>query len=82
MSKRRNVGDIVQLDDHDGSAPYLGCIDAQGAERGDLCPLSVSDPSHDQQCAEWPVVNVLDEHQQATGERVFHVPECRMADPT
>lgn len=56
MSKRRNVGDIVQLDDHDGSAPYLGCIDAQGAERGDLCPLSVSDPNHDQQCAEWPVV--------------------------
>ena len=81
MGKRRNVGDIVQLSDEDGSGPYLGRIDSQGAQRGDLCPLAAHDPSHDQQCAEWPVVNVLDEHKQATGEQVFHVAECQMADP-
>lgn len=81
MSKRRNVGDVVQLDDNDGSAPYLGRIDAQGSDRGDRCPKSAFDPNHDQQCAEWPVVNVLDGAGQATGERVFHVAECQMADP-
>lgn len=81
MIKRRKVGDIVKLDDPDGTGPYLGCIDAQGAERGDQCPRCCADVSHDQQCAEWPVVNVLDEHKQPTGGRVFHVAECQMSDP-
>ncbi|MEJ6003759.1 hypothetical protein [Paucibacter soli] len=81
MSKRRSVGDVVQLDDEDGTAPYLVRIDAQGAERGDRCPHAALDSHHDQQCAEWPVVVVLDEQKQATRERVFHVPECQMADP-
>lgn len=72
----------MQLDDEDGTPPYLGLIDAQGAERGDLCPDSVFDPGHDQQCAEWSVIRVLDEHGQPTGERVFHVPECHMVDPS
>lgn len=81
MSKRRHIGDVVQLIDEDASAPYRCRIDAQGAERGDQCHLCAADANHDQKCAEWPVVNVLDDHNQATGERVFHVPECRMADP-
>ncbi len=81
MIKRRGVGDIVQLDSEDGTGPYLVRIDAQGAERGDLCHLAW-DASHDQQCAEWPVVLVLDANKQATGERIFHVSECRMSDST
>ena len=82
MSKRRKVDDVVQLDDEDGTPPYLGRVDGQGAERGDVCPHAAHDPTHDQQCAEWPVILVLDEHGQPAGERVFHVPESPMADPS
>lgn len=81
MSKRRHVGDVVVLDDEDGTGPYLGRIDALGAERGDTCPHCFLEPDHDQSCSEWPNVQVLDQNRQPTGEWVHHVPECQMADP-
>lgn len=82
MSKRRQVGEIVVLDDEDGTAPYLGRIDALGADRGDRCLHCSLDPGHDQACTEWPNVQVLNKNRQPTGEWVHHVPECQMADPT
>lgn len=81
MSKRRHIGNVVVLNDEDGTAPYLGRIDALGAERGDICPHRFLEPDHDQACTEWPNVQVLDQNLQPTGEWVYHVPECQMADP-
>jgi len=81
MSKRRHVGDVVLLDDEDGTGPYLGRIDARGAERGDYCPLTTHDDDHDPDCAEWPNVAVLGKAGRPTGAMIYHVPECRMADP-
>lgn len=80
MGKRRQVGDVVLLDDEDGTEPYLGRIHALGADRGDRCPHCSLDPSHDPACAEWPNVQVLDTSHRPTGEWVHHVPECQMAD--
>lgn len=62
MSKRRNLGDIVQLDDGDGEGPYSARVVA-----------SIGDTLHDGE--------VLSATLQATGEYVFHVSECNMADP-
>lgn len=76
MSLRRQIGDVVQLND-DGS-PYEGRIVAHG--RGvdpDDCVRGCGDPL----CREWPVVEVLDARGKATGERVFHVAECLMTTP-
>jgi hypothetical protein len=67
MSKRRKVGDVVVLDDDDETAPYLGCIDALDAERGGTCPHRLLEPGHDQTCAEWPNVQLLDQSGQPTG---------------
>jgi hypothetical protein len=78
MSKRRQIGEVIRLDDEDEGEPYLGLIDTRV---GDPCPLCVADPGHDPKCSEWPVVVVLDAHKQATGARVFHVCESRMSDP-
>lgn len=81
MSKRRHVGEVVVLDDEDGTAPYFARIDGLGAERGDRCPHCTLEADHDQACAEWPNVQVLDQNRKPTGEWVHHVPECQMADP-
>lgn len=79
MSKRRHVEEVVQLNDNEGG-PYLGRIDALGAERRDECPQCSFDPAHDQQCREWPNVEILDGNQQPTGKYVYHVAECEMTD--
>lgn len=81
MSKRRQIGDVVLLDDEDGTPKYLARIDALGADHRDRCPHSMLDADHDQDCAEWPNMQVLDQNHLPTGDWVHHVPECQMADP-
>ena len=81
MSKRRNVGDIVLLNDGDGEADYMGRISPQGADRpSDECPHVFLDSGHDPLCREWPVVDLIDENLNPTGGHVYHVAECRMRD--
>lgn len=76
MSIRRKIGDVVTLADDYGSM-YQGRIVAHGrGTEPDDCVLDCGDVD----CAEWPVVEVLDERGVATGERVFHVAECQMID--
>lgn len=79
MSKRRNVGDIVVLQDNE-DGPYLGRIDALGADRKDECPKCCDDPTHDPHCREWPNVEVMDAEGKPTGHYVYHVTECEMSD--
>lgn len=80
MSKRRKVNDIVLLHgDEDGF--YLGRIDSRGGERDDECPQNFLSESHDQNCKEWPNVEILNDDETPTGEYVYHVSECDMQDP-
>lgn len=77
MSTRRKVAEIVQLVDEE-EGPYLARIVEHG--RGlypDECELSCGDA----ECKEWPVLLVLSEDGEPTGQRVFHVSECQMQDP-
>lgn len=80
MSKRRSVGDVIRLDDGDGSGPYFGRFNILGAGRNDDCPQCYMDPTHDQACNEWPNVEVLDRFRKPTGDWVYHVAECNMQD--
>lgn len=81
MSKRRKIGDIVVLDDEDGAPPYLGRIDALGAEPVEPCPHRFLEAGHDPDCIEWANIQVLDQNLQPTGEWEHHVPECQLDDP-
>lgn len=74
MSKRRYVGDVVLLHDEE-EGPYLGRIDALGAEPRNECDRRFLDPAHDQNCREWPNVEILDAEGRPTGQWGYHVCE-------
>jgi hypothetical protein len=76
MSKRRAIGDVVQLDDEEGDGPYLArVVCSAGATMADDCQ-KCDDPA----CREWRKLAVLDRARQPTGEHAYHVSECRMAN--
>jgi hypothetical protein len=81
VSKRRAIGDVVQIDDDEGGGPYLARIVQSGCEHlvddymADDCPVC-----DDRACKEWRKLAVLDAARQPTGEHVYHVSECCMAD--
>ena len=79
MSKRRAFGVVVQVQDDDGEPPYLVKLipTADGAQPDD-CMYECGDPD----CREWRIAEVLDAQAQPTGERIYHVTECNMSDPT
>jgi hypothetical protein len=79
MSKRRQVGDVVVVQDAD-EGPYLCRIDALGSEPRNGC-LRCLDINHDQCCREWPNLEILDPDGRSTGEWACHVTECEMQDP-
>ncbi|MPQ71471.1 hypothetical protein [Pseudomonas sp. MWU12-2323] len=79
MSTRRAFGDVVQVQDDDGESPYLVMLipTADGVEP-DYCMYECGDPD----CREWRIAEVLDDQAQPTGQRIYHVTECNMSDPT
>lgn len=79
MSKRRAFGDVVQVQDDDGEPSYLVKLipTADGAEP-DYCMYECGDPD----CREWRIAEVLNDQAQPTGQRIYHVTECNMSDPT
>lgn len=79
MSKRRACGDVVQVQDYDGERPYPVKLipTADGAEP-DYCMYECGDPD----CREWRIAEVLDGQAQPTGQRIYHVTECNLSDPT
>ncbi|MDC6536483.1 hypothetical protein LN429_15370 [Pseudomonas syringae] len=79
MSKRRAFGDVVQMQDDDGETPYLvKLIPTDDGAEPDDCMYECGDPG----CREWRIAEVVDDQAQATGERIYHVTECNMSDPT
>lgn len=42
------------------------------------CTYKCGDPD----CREWWIEEVLDDQAQRTGQRIYHVTECNMSDPT
>lgn len=79
MSIRRTFGDVVQVQDDDGETSYLVKLipTADGAQPDD-CMYECGDPD----CREWRIAEVLDDQAQPTGQRIYHVTECNMSDPT
>lgn len=79
MSIRRAFGDVVQVQGDDGGSWYLLKLipTADGAQPDD-CMYECGDPG----CREWRIAEVLDDQAQPTGERIYHVTECNMNDPT
>ncbi len=79
MSKRRAFGDVVQIQDDDGETPYLvKLIPTADDVQPDDCVYECGDPD----CREWRIAEVLDDQAQPTGQRIYHVTECNMNDPT
>ncbi|KUG40599.1 hypothetical protein AL053_00755 [Pseudomonas savastanoi pv. fraxini] len=79
MSKRRAFGEVVQVQDENGQPPYLVKLiqTADGAEPDD-CMYECGDPD----CREWRIAEVLDDQALPAGQRIYHVTECNMSDPT
>ncbi|MFA1030715.1 hypothetical protein ALP10_200276 [Pseudomonas syringae pv. helianthi] len=79
MSKRRSFGEVVQVQDEDGEPLCLVKLipTADGAQPDD-CMYACGDPD----CREWRIAEVLDDKAKPTGERIYHVTECNMSDPT
>lgn len=78
MSKRRAFGDVIQVQDDDAEPPYLvKLIPTEDGAEPDYCMYECGDPD----CREWRIAEVLDDHAQPTGQRIFHVTECNMIDP-
>lgn len=79
MSKRRAFGEVVQVQEEDGQPPYLVKLipTAVGAEPDD-CMYECGDPD----CREWRIAEVLDDRAQPAGQRIYHVTECNMCEPT
>lgn len=76
MSKRRDFGEVVLLDDDD-DGPYLARILVPDTGRGhDGCMASCGDPD----CREWWTLDVLDAARARTGEYAYHISECTMRD--
>ena len=76
MSQRRKVGDIVQVRDDNGDYHAKIVHHGRGIDP-DSCILECDDPN----CGEWPVLEIISVDDSPVGERVFHVPECRMSSP-
>ncbi|KOP60699.1 hypothetical protein OX90_04555 [Pseudomonas coronafaciens pv. porri] len=79
MIKRRAFGDVVQVQDDEGEPPYLVKLipTADGAQ-----PDGCMSECGDSDCREWRIAEVLDDKARPTGERIYHVTECNMSDPT
>ena len=79
MSKRRALGDVVQVQGDEGEPPYLvKLIPTADVAQPDDCMYECGDPD----CREWRIAEVLDDQAQPTGQRIYHVTECNMSDPT
>jgi hypothetical protein len=79
MSKRRAFGDVVQVQDDDGDAPYLvKLVPTEDGAEPDYCVAECGDSD----CREWRIAEVLDDQRHPTGQRIYHVAECNMSDPT
>lgn len=79
MSKRRAFGDVVQVQNDDVEPRYLvKLIPTEDGAEPDYCMYECGDPD----CLEWRIAEVLDDQAQPTGQRIYHVTECNMSDPT
>lgn len=77
MSKRRIIGDIVEVKNLEDRSPYLARIVEHGSGVDpDDCILDCGDPD----CKEWPLLHLVDAKGNPTGDRSHHVPECQMFD--
>lgn len=76
-TKHRQVGDVIIVRTEDDDE-FFGKIDSLGSH--EKCAICYVDEEHDQECREWPNVQVLDEDQQPTGEWAYHIGECKMFD--
>jgi hypothetical protein len=80
MSQRRNIDEIVLVKRDDGE--FYARIDALGADSEDECPQCYLDKSHDQDCREWPNVEILNSDNSLSGQYMYHVSECDMSNQT
>ncbi|GGM25498.1 hypothetical protein GCM10009425_40310 [Pseudomonas asuensis] len=77
MSKRRVIGDVVQVQYDKTEPPYLIKLTSGSGVVPDDCVLDCGDL----ECREWAVAIVLDDIRRPTGEKVYHISECLMSDP-
>jgi hypothetical protein len=75
MSKRRAFGDIVQVNEQE--SPFMvRLVPTDDGAEPDYCVYECGD----EDCREWRKAEIVREGQ-ATGELVYHIPECHMSDP-
>lgn len=75
----RAFGNVVQLKGEEGAPPYL--VKLIPAGDGAEPDFYVADCG-DHECREWLIADVLDDEARPTGQRIHHVAECHMSDPT
>lgn len=79
MIKRRNFGDVVQLDDEVDGPYQARIVEPVSGDGYEECWLA-QDRCADPDCREWWTLEVLDNDSNPTGEHVYHISECAMSD--
>lgn len=81
MSKRRSVGDIVQIQNDEGRLVSARILGQDRGESFDDCARSFMGQCDDESCKEWLTLAILDNQRRPTGEHTYHISECEMKDP-